>query len=162
MHLSSHFPTASCYSLQTFTARVNSYQDEGFFYPVFHLSFSPGNKASVTPLFQLSLSCNIGISCSNSTRFDGEAKYKVSINSIENRQPNKGKHDHPEERQCELNHLSVPENSDRLEQGHKSAARQGFTGPRTPGNILCFFSVKYTGSFTYVFTLGQVIAFLPW
>ena len=80
---------------------------------------------------------------------------------MENRQPDRGKHVHLEERQCDLNCLSVPENSDRPEQGHKSAARQGFTGPATPGNILCFFSVTYTGSFTYVVTLGQVIAFLP-
>jgi len=116
----------------------------------------------VTPLCQFSLSCNFGISCQNSSRFDGEVEYKVPIHSMENRQQGRGKHAHLEERQCELNHLSVAENSDRLEQGHKSAATQSFTGPSTPGNILYFFSAKYTGSFNCVVTLGQVIAFLPW
>lgn len=88
------------------------------------------------------------------TQPDGEVAYKVSINSMENRKPDRGKHVHLEERQWELNCLSIAENSDRIEQGHKSASRQGFTGPRTPGNIPCFFSVKYTGSFTCVVTLG--------
>lgn len=43
-----------------------------------------------------------------------------------------------------------------LQQGRASL------GPELLENILCFFSVKYTGIFTYAGTLGQVIAFLPW